>query len=57
MMTGQLQYKFCKCHREITPTGLSGPRFHAPLHIFHPPPDPAGVRREPQGKGVLIGGI
>ena len=29
-------------HREITPTGLSVPRFHAPLHIFSPPPGPAG---------------
>ena len=26
------------CHREITPTGLSGPRFHAPLHNFTPTP-------------------
>ena len=29
-------------HREITPTELSGPRFHAPLHNFTPPPGPAG---------------
>ena len=29
-------------HREIIPTGLSGLRFHAPLHIFPPPPGPAG---------------
>ena len=29
-------------HREITPTGISGPPFHAPLHIFPPPPGPAG---------------
>ena len=29
-------------HREITPTAIAGPRFHAPLHIFPPPPDPAG---------------
>ena len=25
-------------HREITMTGLCAPRFHAPLHIFPPPP-------------------
>ena len=29
-------------HREITRTGLSGPRFHAPLHNFTSSPDPAG---------------
>ena len=29
-------------HREITPTGLSGPRFHVPLHNFTPTPGPAG---------------
>ena len=29
-------------HWEITPTAISGPRFHAPLHIFPPPPGPAG---------------
>ena len=34
-------------HREITRTGLSGPRFHAPLHIFPPPP----VRRTSQRDG------
>ena len=32
----------CAYHREITPTAISGPRFHAPLHIFPPPPGPAG---------------
>ena len=40
-------------HREITPTAISGPRFHAPLHIFPPPP----VRRAPEGEGALAGGI
>ena len=44
-------------HREITLTAISGPRFHAPLHIFPPPPGPAGVRRTPEGVGVLAGGI
>ena len=29
-------------HREITPTGISEPRFHAPLHNFTPTPGPAG---------------
>ena len=29
-------------HREIIPTGLSEPRFHAPLHNFTPTPGPAG---------------
>ena len=29
-------------HREITPTAISGPRFHAPLHISPPLPGPAG---------------
>ena len=38
-------------HREITPTGLSGPRFHAPLHIFSPPPGPAGVPSRTTGWG------
>ena len=38
-------------HREITPTELCRPRFHAPLHISPPPPGPAGVCRPPQGRG------
>ena len=29
-------------HRKITPTGLSGPRFHASLHNFTLPPGPVG---------------
>ena len=36
---------------------ISGPRFHAPVHIFSPPPGPAGVRRAPEGEGALAGGI
>ena len=36
------QHKSFESHREITPTAISGPRFHAPLHIFPPPPGPAG---------------
>ena len=44
-------------HREITPTGLCGPRFHAPLHIFPPPPGPAGGPSRNTGKGALVGGI
>ena len=38
-------------HREITPTGLCGPRFHAPLHIFPLPPGPAGSVAHHRGKG------
>ena len=29
-------------HKETTRTAISGPRFHAPLHISPPPPGPAG---------------
>ena len=40
-------------HREMTPTSLSGPRFHASLHIFPPPPGPAGSpSRTPGGGGT-----
>ena len=46
-----------RSHREITPTAISGPRFHVPLHIFPPHPGPAGVRRAPEGEGALAGGI
>ena len=31
-----------KTHREIILTAISGPSFHVPLHIFPPPPGPAG---------------
>ena len=44
-------------HRELTPTGLSRPRFYAPLHIFPHPLAQRGVRRAPQVEGALVGGI
>ena len=44
-------------HREITPSGLYRPRFHAPLHIFPPPPGPAGGPSPTRGKRALVGGI
>ena len=43
-------------HREITPTAISEPRFHAPLHIS-PHPLAQQVRRAPEGEGALAGGI
>ena len=49
-MAGTLQ-------REITPTTFSGPRFHAPLHIFPHLLAQQGVRRAPEEEGALVGGI
>ena len=46
-----------KRHREITPTAISGPRFHAPLHISPHFLAQQGVRRAPEGEGALAGGI
>ena len=50
-------------HREITPTAISGPRFHAPQHIPPPPTHTHthllalhGVRHTPDGEGALAGG-
>ena len=34
----QILAHHCALHTEITPAGLSGQRFHAPLHIFPPTP-------------------
>ena len=44
-------------HREITPTGLCAPRFHAPLHIFPHLQAQQGVRLAAQGAGALVVGI
>ena len=52
--TSVLNWYKMACHREITPTAISEPRFHAPLHIFPPPPGPAGgVRRAPEGCSLV----
>ena len=37
--------------------GLSGPRFHAPLHIFPPPPGSVGGLPRTTGGGALVGSI
>ena len=44
-------------HGEITPKAISGPRFHAPLHISPHLRAQQGVRRAPEGEGALAGGI
>ena len=43
-LPGCLPYIFFSIaiHRKIIPMAISGPRFHAPLHISPPPPGPAG---------------
>ena len=47
-----------KKHREITPRGLSRPCFHASLHIFPPPPGPAGSpSRTTGGGGCSLGAL
>ena len=56
---GEFQYTdvFSALHREITPTAISGPRLHAPLHIFPHLLAQQGFRRASEGEGALIGGI